>query len=148
MIQYYTQIVNKKVFNLYDFRTNQIARIPIPKLLNQENFQKIVKTVINLRLIQNRDLSRDIQNLQKSLVVMLNNLVFEVYFRDKISSSLNEVIEEENLFLLEKDVTDRNIERSYKKYLDLVNNKPVSTQIHKILSFPEVVEVKKSLDHC
>jgi len=148
MIQYYTQIVNKKVYNLYDFRTNQIAQIPIPKLRNQENFRKIVKIVINLRLIQNRALSRDIQNLRKSLVITLNHLVFETYFRDKISSNLNEVIEEENLFLLEKDVADRNIKRSYKKYLDLVNKKPVSTQIQKILSFPEVIEVQKSLDYC
>jgi len=148
MIQYYTQIVNKKVYNLYDFRTNQIARIPIPKLQNQENFRRIVKIVINLRLIQNRDLNRDIQNLRESLVITLNNLVFETYFRDKISSNLNEVIEEENLFLLEKDVVDVNIKRSYERYLDLINKKPVSTQLNKILSFPEVLEVKKSLEYC
>lgn len=127
LIQYYTSLMNKKVYNLYDFRSNQMASIPLVKVVNQEIYEKIVNEIILMKRM--RDGSSK-QNQCEKFVYLLNLLVYETYFRDKLDSTLTDFMVQEigNL-----------------EWLEIFQSKEFEQNSRKIIKLKEIKIIKKEL---
>lgn len=141
LIQYYTKIMNKKVYNLYDFRTNQIAHIPLIKTDKPLPFQVLTKSLVNIisckdsaNMLREKKLGDDIYNI-------LNLLIFEQYFQKDLSSELKD-----QLFTTFNDrqmsvITNENKDEWY----NITAEPTVIRNTQKILANSYVKEVKKNI---
>jgi hypothetical protein len=114
IISYYSGIMNKKVYNLYDFRTNQIANFPIMKCEDNTVFLNIVSELIDIKKpnIPPEDIYRYEQDYQR----ILDYLVYETYFRESLSSQLLDVVKENLASLTTKETsTERKVIDEIKK---------------------------------
>jgi len=145
LIQYYCKLMNKKIYNLLDFRSNQIARIPIILSKQKEPFQSLVKYVMYLKSTENR---REVPFFSKVYPLVdefLNLLVFEIYFREMISSDLNEYMRD-NLTSLPLDkLTSSNISTILQKWDNIVKENDMKRNLRKIYSLSNLKEVKQNL---
>ena len=138
LLSHYSRIMNKKVYNLYDFRTNQISNFPIMKCEDNSVFLEIGTDLINL-------LKFSLDSKQtKSMVLIMRNildfLVYETYFRESLSTQLHDTIKE-NLSLFQvKEETEDN-------FKDLVHcwEKRILDEIQQIASFKGVKQIRKTL---
>ncbi len=141
LIQYYTKIMNKKVYNLYDFRTNQIAHIPLMKTTKPLPFQVLTKSLVNM--VSSKD-SLDMSGDKKfvdDIYNMLNLLIYEQYFQNNLSSELRD-----QLFAIFNDgqistITTTNKEEWY----NIIVEPTVVKSTQRILTDSYVKEVKKNI---
>jgi len=143
LIQYYTKIMNKKVYNLYDFRTNQIAHIPLMKTDKPLPFQVLTKSLVNIMS------SKDTAHLsgEKKLIVdiysMLNLLIYEQYFQKYLSSELKD-----QLFTIFSDRQISVITNENKgEWYNITVEPTVVRSTQKILANFYVKEVKENISH-
>ncbi len=128
IITYYSRIMNKKIYNLYDFRTNQIANFPIRKCKNNALFSRIVTELIDIR--KSIPYSLSVQKYSNELHSILNFLVYETYFRESLSTQLHDIIEEKLVSTPINEVTAE---------------KRVLEEIQEIVSFEDVRQIRKSI---
>ncbi len=141
LIQYYTKIMNKKIYNLYDFRTNQIAHIPLAKTNKPLPFQVLTKSLVNIvpgkgavHMSGEKKFVDDIYN-------MLNLLIYEQYFQKNLSSELKD-----QLFAIFSDgqisaITNENKDEWY----NIMVEPTVVRSKQKILADSCVKEVKENI---
>ncbi len=92
LMHYYVSKRNKRIYNMYDFRTNQIANLPI--FLTEEMLMVSRLSEIIHKVRQHSNSQHDLQNLNRKINILLNALVFELYFRETIVSvELNEEVD-------------------------------------------------------
>ena len=128
VIFYYSRIMNKKIYNLYDFRTNQIANFPIMKCEDNTIFLKIVAELIDLK--KSISYSKQIQEYSHNLSLILNFLIYETYFRESLSTQLLDIIKE--------DLASTTIK-------EMSSEKKVVDEIQQITAFKDVSQIRKTL---
>ncbi len=146
IMNYYTRLMNKKVYNLIDFRTNQLSPLPIMQCKNQQIIKHFVKnllTLISLRQLKNSNWILQGIKLHKSI---LNDLIFETYLREELETSLVSVLNAniEGLFLF--DIPEESILKNHNQLTDLImNDRSTKNNIERINNHPEVKRIKKYL---
>lgn len=146
IMNYYARIMNKKVFNLIDFRTNQLAPIPIMQCKNQQIIKHFVKNLLTLKSLRQHDSSKWILQGIKLHKDILNDLIFEIYLRKELGTSLASALEEivEEMFLF--NISAESILTNYNQLSNLIiNERKSSKNIEKITNHPEVKSIKKYL---
>jgi len=140
LIHYYVKNRNKQIYYLYDFRTNQIANFPIRHSSIQPLVVKLSKSLKN---ICSKGLSNTIyQKLYRDIDLLLNNLIFEIYFKEKLSSELAESINSDLINLnLECDTDPK---KTSIKLQEILSENSIKKNIQKIYSIPEVQEIHKN----
>jgi hypothetical protein len=145
MIHYYTKYMNKKVYNLYDFRSNQIANIPILKCSSQESVQKIVEFLLYMYSKKSDIFASSFEQLFCDITELLNSIVYEIYFEEKLSTNLLDLIDKkfENL---SSGAFSKEIRReSIQDFIGILNDENIKRQISSIAQLSEVKEIKKDL---
>ncbi|MCK4972597.1 MAG: hypothetical protein KAS52_04695, partial [Candidatus Heimdallarchaeota archaeon] len=141
LMQYYTKIMNKKVYNLYDFRTNQIAHIPLMKTDKPLPFQVLTKSLVNTVSRKDATNMSGEKKLVDDIYNILNLLIYEQYFQKNLSSELMD-----QLFTI---FNDRQISVITKENKDEWYNITVEPTIvrntRKILANSFVKEVKENI---
>lgn len=143
IIHYYTKIMNKKIYNLYDFRTNQIAHFPIVKTDKSLPFQVLAQSLVNI--VSNMDAEQKFgkKKLLEDIYNILNLLIYEQYFQKNLSSDLRD-----QLFTI---FNDRQISMITSESIGEWNNITVESAVvrstKKILANPYVKDVKKNISH-
>ena len=146
IINYYTKLMNKKVYNLIDFRTNQLSPIPIMQCKNQQIIKHFVKNLLALMSLKQQKKSDWILQGIKFHKDILNNLIFETYLRDELETSLASILEMnvEGLFLF--DTPEDSILAKYNQLTDLImNDRDTTNNIEKINNHSEVKSIKRYL---
>ncbi|MBY9000271.1 MAG: Eco57I restriction-modification methylase domain-containing protein [Candidatus Heimdallarchaeota archaeon] len=141
LIQYYTKIMNKKVYNLYDYRTNQIASIPLVEIRKPIPFQVLSKSLIDLLSSENNAFTPEKKSLTNEISNILNLLVYEQYFRENVSSDL--------LDQLDAIFTDRTIStfttQNRGEWNEILLIPSILDSIQEILDYQHVKEVRENL---
>jgi hypothetical protein len=139
LIQYYTKIMNKKVYNLYDFRTNQIAHIPLMKTDKPLPFQVLTKSLVDIVSSKNAANISGEKKLAEDIYDTLNLLIYEQYFQKNLSSDLKD-----QLFAIFNDGQISVINNKNKdEWYDITVEPTVVRSKQKILANSYVKEVKK-----
>lgn len=145
IVHYYTNIMNKKIYNLFDFRSNQVARIPIMKNREEEPFQTLVKYIQYIRYLEHEQSVPFLTNISSHVNNLLNLLVYEIYFQDKLSSDLNDCIRDElTSFPLNKFET-KNSEKINESWEERIKEETIKKNIGKIIALQEIKEMKQKL---
>lgn len=141
LVQYYTKIMNKKVYNLYDFRTNQIAHIPLMKTAKPLPFQVLTKSLVNMASSKDHaDMSGD-KKFVDGIYNMLNLLIYEQYFQNNLSSELRD-----QLFAIFNDRQISTITSTNKdEWYNIIVEPTIIKSTQKILADSYVKEVKKNI---
>ncbi len=141
LLQYYTKIMNKKIYNLYDFRTNQIAHIPLVKTDKPLPFQVLTKSLVNI--LQSKDaahISRG-KKLGDDIYNILNLLIYEQYFQKNLSSELKDqlftIFNDRQIFV----ITDKNKDEWY----NIAIEPTIVRSTQKILANTYVKEVREKI---
>jgi hypothetical protein len=146
IINYYTRLMNKKVYNLIDFRTNQLSPIPIMQCENQQTIKHFVKNLlalISLKQQKNENLLLQGIKLHKDI---LNYLIFETYLREELETSLMSVLEADMKDLFLFDIPEESILTKNNQLTDLImNDRDIKNNIKKIINHPEVKRIKRFL---
>lgn len=143
LIQYYTKIMNKKVYNLYDFRTNQIARIPLMKTDKSLPFQVLTKSLVNTVSIKDSAHMSGERKLVDDIYYMLNLLIYEQYFQKNLSSELKD-----QLFTIFSDRQISVITNENKgEWYNITVEPTVVRSTQEILDNSYVKEVKENISH-
>ena len=145
LIQYYCKLKNKKIYNLLDFRSNQVARIPISLNKQNEPFQALVKYIMYLKSTENKKTKNSFSRVYQLINEFLNLLVFEMYFREMISSELNDYMRD-NLksFPLDK-LTSSNIASILQNWDNVIKDNNMKRNLREINSLSNLKEVKQNL---
>ena len=143
LLSYYSRIMNKKVFNLYDFRTNQISNFPIMRCEDNSVFLEIGTGLINLLKF-----SLDSKQI-KSMVLIMKNildfLVYETYFRESLSTQLHDTIKENLLLFQVKEETEDNFKDLMYCWEKMITKKKILDEIKQIVAFKDVKQIRKTL---
>ena len=142
LIQYYSMINNKKIYNLYDFRTNQIASFPIMTCKKQLSFNVLVRSAIEFLSTYKKEHSQQ----ALSLLSIINALVYELYFEDFLSTELNEkIIQSITSFNFEGSVS-LNESRVRNSLDDLLTNEHIIKDMRKITDLKQVKNIRKFIN--
>ena len=141
LIHYYTKIMNKKVYNLLDYRSNQIAGIPIMKPENPLLFRILSKSLVNLLGETDDSYSSKRRFLADSLIKILNMMIYETYFKDHISTDLLDQI---SRFFTENSITQITYENKI-LFENMINEPSIQLNIKRIQENSFVEEICKSL---
>ena len=143
LIQYYSSKINKKVYNLLDFRSNQIASFPIKSCTTYKMYETLAETISHL--IDANIKSDSFRNDLSLIKDIQNYLVYEVHFRENLStilhSSLSEYMETVELDKL-KHANAMQVYETCKRFL---NEKPVKRDIIQLNNLSEIREIKKTI---
>ncbi len=136
--------MNKKVYNLYDFRSNQIANIPIIETPNQEAIQKIAEFLIYI-LSKRKITSNDaFQKLSFKVSELLNCIIYEIYLNNKMSFNLLNLVEEKMAHLSTKHLSKE--ENKLEKELEeIMKDRELVSTIIKIDQVSDVKKIKNDL---
>ncbi|MCK4254715.1 MAG: hypothetical protein KAX32_09635, partial [Candidatus Heimdallarchaeota archaeon] len=130
---------NKKVYNLYDFRTNQIAHIPLMKTDKPLPFQVLTKSLVDIVSSKNAANISGEKKLAEDIYDTLNLLIYEQYFQKNLSSDLKD-----QLFAIFNDGQISVINNKNKdEWYDITVEPTVVRSKQKILANSYVKEVKK-----
>jgi len=141
ILHYYSLLMNKKVYNLYDFRTNQISSFPIIRSPNQKLFKVLVENIMQLKKLQSKYNNLKITEAYVLAIQLLNALVFETYFRTKTDSELIDVLQDYCCtFLSNKQITT-NFKINLRKWREVFSESSFKKELDKIWSLPEVKEI-------
>ena len=147
IIHYYIKYMNKKIYNLYDFRSNQIANIPIIETSNQETIQRIAEFLIYILSRRVISSNNTFQKLPLKVSELLNCIIYEIYFKNKISTSLLNLMEEKIAHLFTKHPSKGEEDRLAMEFEEIIKDKKLENTILKIEQFSGVKEIKKDLKH-
>ncbi len=143
LLSYYSRIMNKKVYNLYDFRPNQISIFPIMKCEDNSVFLEIGAGLVNA-------LKFSLDSKQtKSMVLIMRNildfLVYETYFRESLSTQLHDTIKENLLLFQVKEETEANFKDLMHCWEKMITEKMILDEIQQIAAFKDVKQIRKTL---
>jgi len=143
LLSYYSRIMNKKVYNLYDFRPNQISIFPIMKCEDNSVFLEISADLINM-------LKFSLDSKQtKSMVLIMKNildfLVYETYFRESLSTQLHDTIKENLVLFQVKEETEDNFKDLIHYWKKMFTEKRILDEIQQIAAFEDVKQIRKTL---
>ncbi|MFW9851732.1 MAG: hypothetical protein ACFFDS_02210, partial [Candidatus Thorarchaeota archaeon] len=146
IMNYYTRLMNKKVYNLIDFRTNQLSTIPIMQCKDQQIINHFVKNLLTLiSLEQKKNFEWVLQGIKLHKDI-LNDLIFETYLREELETSLGSVLESNFVDLFLFDIPDKSILEKYNQLTDLImNDRDTKKNIEKINNHIEVRRIKRYL---
>lgn len=144
VVYYYIIHMNKKIYNLYDFRPYQIANIPIISSDYNSLFEIFVRMLIGLK--QQPKTTIDKIRYENILELLINYAVAEQYFENKTSSSLKNYLMESldrNFKFRDLDNIDSNIRKHQMEQLivDLVNDPKIRGEIKKLRKTEYVNEI-------
>jgi len=137
LIQYFTIINNKKIYNLYDFRSNQIAHYPIKKCNKQTSFTYLTSFLIQILQDCQSENSRNL------LLDLLNTLVYELYFEQLLSTEFNDKIEQYLIQIPLQEVESVDSSAVNRILNKLLNDDSVKKDIKKIRNLKQVQEIQK-----
>ena len=142
LIQYYSMINNKKVYNLYDFRSNQLANFPVMKCKNQLGFNYLVSILIQI-LNGSQDInSNHINQITEYLFKMIDSLVYEAYFSDLLSTDFNEQINSYINFS-SKNINQLKKNEIFSSIKEMYDNDLIKKNMEKINELPEIQTIRK-----
>ncbi len=145
LIHYYSKLMNKKIYNLLDFRSNQVAGIPITISQQKEPFQTLVKYIMYLRSIENKETIPSFSSVYSIVNEFLNLLVFENYFREKTSSELNEHIRNDLASFPLNKLTSSNITSILQNWDEIIKENHMKRNLKEIYYLSELNEIKQNL---
>jgi len=137
--------MNKKVYNLYDFRSNQIANIPIVKCSNQDSIQKIVELLLSIRSRSIGSSNESFEQLFTTITELLNSIVFETYFKEKLSTNLLNLIDKELKHLFSRDISKEEEYEITQEFEKILSDNDIRRDIQKISQLSEVKKIRKDL---
>jgi hypothetical protein len=145
LIHYYTRFMNKKIYNLYDFRSNQIANFPIMKSNKQEIFQIILTDVLEMIDKKNLFSLNSYTTILDNLLGLLNFMIFELYFEQSLSTNLRDNIKDRITNLARGSISKKNIPLFLKNWNDLFNDNSIKNEMETISKSPKVKQIRKEL---
>lgn len=145
IIHYYTKLMNKKIYNLLDFRSNQVARLPIITYQQKEPFRTLVKYIMYLKSIKNKETIPSFSRVYKLVNEILNLLVFEIYFREKISSDFSDYIKDDLKSLPLSKLTSSNTTSIIQKWDNKINENQMKRSLKDVYSLSELTVIKQNL---
>jgi hypothetical protein len=145
MIHYYAKYMNKKVYNLYDFRSNQIANIPILGCSNQDSVQKIVEFLLNIHSRRTGFSNDSFRQLFSNINELLNSIVFEIYFEEKLSTNLLDLIEKKLKHLSLREIPKEKEYKLTQEIEKILSDEDIQSDISTISQLSEVKKIKKDL---
>jgi hypothetical protein len=127
--------MNKKVYNLYDFRSNQIANFPVIKSCDNEGLRNLAYILSNYLNKGSEVESDDSSQTNKLLIELIDDLVYEQYFRSSLSTQLSDVVEnnllgnEKSIQAIQSILTDVQIKKEQLKVGELEYIKDIKKYI-------------------
>ncbi|MHA1115069.1 MAG: Eco57I restriction-modification methylase domain-containing protein [Candidatus Heimdallarchaeaceae archaeon] len=140
LLHYYIKHRNKKIYYLYDFRTNQITTLPIQVSHNQKVVSFFSECMYRAQALQLDD--RLYMQVRSKLEFIINSLIFEIYLREKLSSELEEVLQE-IVFTQKPEVI--NLKRENEFLSKILSSSTIIKQLRQIYSNEEITSVVKDL---
>lgn len=145
MIHYYIKYMNKKVYNLYDFRSNQIANIPILKCSNQDSVQKIVEFLLSIHSRSTGFSNDSFKQLSSTITELLNSIVFEIYFEEKLSTNLLDLIDKKLKHLFLREISKEEKHELTQEFEKILSDEDIWKEVLTISQLSEVKKIKKDL---
>ena len=145
LINYYTKYMNKKIYNLYDFRSNQISHIPVLECSNQEPFDKLVWFLLNLISRRNGSHNVSLEHLISNIIELLNLIVFEIYCRENLSTNLLGLVAEKLAHLSIEEISKDKECKLIRVINFIFNDDEINDDIQSIIHLPEIKEIKMNL---
>ncbi|MCE7742550.1 MAG: N-6 DNA methylase [Candidatus Heimdallarchaeota archaeon] len=143
LIQYFSMINNKKIYNLYDFRSNQIANFPIKKCNKQLSFRLLASLLIQI-LRNYQESNSDIPGTSsQSLFSIINAQVYELYFEDLLSTELNETIEKYFASFVPKELDSLSMTDISKMLKSILDDDSVRKDLENINNLIQVQDIRK-----
>jgi len=143
LIQYFSMINNKKIYNLYDFRSNQIANFPIKKCNKQLSFSNLAYLLIQILRNYQETKSNISRDNSQSLFVIIDALVYELYFEHLLSTELNETIGQYLTSFVPKEFDSLDITDLSKMIKSISSNDLVRKDLEKIDTLNQVQDIRK-----
>ncbi len=143
IIQYYSMINNKKIYNLYDFRSNQIANFPIKKCTKQLSFRHLVALLVHFLHNYQGSKSDNIEKSIQSLNTIIDALTYELYFEDLLSTELNEIIEPHIMTFIPQNLDSLSIEDTFKILKEVLKDDLVKRELEKIKNLIQVQDIRE-----
>lgn len=145
MIHYYIKYMNKKIYNLYDFRSNQIANIPILKCSNQNSVQKIVEFLLKIHSRSTGFSDESFNQLSSTITELLNSIVFEIYFEEKLSTNLLDLIDKKLQHLSIREISKEKEYELTQEFEKILSDEDIRGDIQTISQLSEVKKIRKEL---
>ncbi len=143
LIHYYSMIRNKKIYNLYDFRSNQIANFPIMKCNKEFSLKSLAHLLMQLQRQKHKIAPSSLIQNSESLFYIINSLVYEIYFEELLSTELNESIERHLTNSQSSDGNNLVIEQISTKLEEIFSDNLVKKDLKKIDSLLQVQDIQE-----
>ncbi len=141
LIHYYVKFMNKKIFNLYDFRTNQIASIPIVICQKQAIFEKLFKILSNRSLSNISYENKKIKKFIDEVDLFVNCLIFQIYLYPDSDCIFCEYIKPSDLNILVEGINEKEYEKTIFEWNNFYNKSKIQQFLSNILNNGEVKEI-------
>lgn len=141
LIHYYVKFMNKKIFNLYDFRTNQIASIPVVLYQEQDIFEKLFKILSNRSL---SNISRENKKIKKfidEVDLFVNCLIFGIYLYPDPDNKFCDYIKPRDLNFLVEGINEKEYKKTIFEWKNFYNKSKIQQFLSNILNNEEVKEI-------
>jgi len=139
VIQFFSVINNKKVYNLYDFRSNQIANFPIKYTENQIILSRLASLLVSI-LDNSQQSFFNLTDQTSSIFNLINMIVYELYFRDLLSTELMVKVGQ----TLDSQESDSIDVKEFSRVLNsILANGSIKKDIEKIEKLEQVQDIRK-----